>query len=205
VGAARAAFYVDGFNLYHSLKSSSRSTACRWLDVRSLCQAFLSRREKLERVLYFTALTTWDRPKVERHTKLITALEATGVEIVMGKFKQKQRLCTACGQRYLSVEEKETDVNIAVRLIRDAVRDEFDTAFLMTGDSDLIPALRIMRELFPGKDLVVVFPFNRVTEALKREASRYMRVRLHHLEAHRFAKVVRTRDGRQIACPDSWL
>ena len=104
----RAAFYVDGFNLYHSLRSSTRSSACRWLNIRALCEGFLSRREELTQVVYFTALATWDQAKVQRHTRLIAALKATGVEIVMGKFKQKERRCVKCRQLYPSVEEKMT-------------------------------------------------------------------------------------------------
>lgn len=201
----RAAFYVDGFNLYHSLRSSPRTSACRWLDMRSLCEGFLSRREKLVKVVYFTALATWDQAKVQRHTKLIAALETTGVEVIMGQFKQKERRCTKCSQVYPSVEEKMTDVNIATRLLRDAVRNEFDAAFVVSGDSDLIPALRTVRELFPTKELVVVFPFNRVTEALKLEANRYMRIKVRHLEAHRFPSVLHAADGRQIVCPPQWM
>jgi uncharacterized LabA/DUF88 family protein len=195
---------VDGFNLYHSLRSSARSSACRWLNIRSLCEAFLSRREQLVQVSYFTALATWDRGKVQRHNKLITALEATGVDVVMGQFKQKQRLCTRCRRNYLSVEEKMTDVNIATRMLRDAVEDKLDTAFLMSGDSDLVPAIKTLRELFPAKAVVTIFPFNRVTEALKVQATRYMRIRVHHLERHRFPLVVHTSSGKDIACPPEW-
>lgn len=175
------------------------------MNIRALCEAFLSRRERLTQVVYFTALATWDQAKVQRHGKLIAALKATDVEIVMGRFKQKERRCVRCGRLYPSVEEKMTDVNIATRLLRDAVRNDFDAAFLMSGDADLIPALRTVRELFPNKELVVVFPFNRVTEALKSEASRYMRTKVDHLERHRFPRVVRGAVGQEIVCPPEWV
>lgn len=34
---------VDGFNLYHSVREVRRKTGaeCRWLDIRSLCEAMM--------------------------------------------------------------------------------------------------------------------------------------------------------------------
>ena len=34
-------------------------------------------------------------------------------------------------------EEKETDVNIAIAMIKDAAQDVYDTAILVSGDTDL--------------------------------------------------------------------
>ena len=48
-------------------------------------------------------------------------------------------------------EEKETDVAIAVTLIELFLRDECDAAVLVTGESDIAPALRLAQRQFPGK------------------------------------------------------
>jgi hypothetical protein len=119
----RAAFYVDGFNLYHSLLTHPRTAACRWLDLRSLCGGFLKKSEELEHVTYFTALATWAPDKVKRHQQFIRAIRHSGVDVVFGEFKWKQRDCPSCGYTIPIHEEKRTDVNIAARLIRDAYLD----------------------------------------------------------------------------------
>ena len=51
----RVSFFIDGFNLYHSLKDYARD--CRWLDLRKLCESYLRENEQLGDVYYFTAVT----------------------------------------------------------------------------------------------------------------------------------------------------
>jgi uncharacterized LabA/DUF88 family protein len=200
----RAVFFVDGFNLYHSLLTHPRAAACKWLDVRGLCAGFLQKTETLHRVTYFTALATWNRKKAERHQEFLRAQRHHGVEIVQGEFKWKDRRCRNCNSVMKVPEEKMTDVSIAVRLLGDAHRDEFDLAFLMSGDTDLIPAIRALRDLHPDKEIVAVFPYNRVTEALKLEVHRYMRTRLDRLERHRLPETIALPTGKPITCPVEW-
>jgi len=45
-------------------------------------------------------------------------------------------------------------VNIATALISDALDNRFDTAILVTGDSDLVPALAAVKRIKPEKRLV---------------------------------------------------
>lgn len=200
----RAAFFVDGFNLYHSIMSSERTTRCRWLDLRGLCEAFLTQSETLEKVTYFTSLARWKPEGARRHWALIEALRSTGVEVVFGQFKKRHRPCKRCGQTFGYHEEKRTDVNVATRLLRDAVRDHFDRAYLVTGDADLIPAIDTLRDLAPHKQVHVVFPYRRVTEDLKRSADRIHRIRPSHLERHLLPLVVQLPGSRTVECPDEW-
>ena len=62
-------------------------------------------------------------------------------------------------------EEKETDVHIAARIVIDASEDRFDRAIIITADSDLAPALRIVETRFPKKQLFVVSPPGRLSHA----------------------------------------
>jgi hypothetical protein len=67
----RAAFYVDGFNLYHSLLTHPHAAARRWLDVHAPCKSFLKKTEILEKVTHFTAFATWAPEKVARHQRYV--------------------------------------------------------------------------------------------------------------------------------------
>ena len=72
----------------------------------------------------------------------IDALTARGgLDIDYGHFLSKPLRCRSCGNSWQKNEEKKTDVNIAVRLLDDAFDDRFDTAMLISGDSDLAPPI----------------------------------------------------------------
>jgi hypothetical protein len=56
-------------------------------------------------------------------------------------------------------------VHIASRLVADAYEDRFDRALLITADSDLAPALNMVKAAFPKKELFVVAPPKRYNHA----------------------------------------
>ena len=63
-------------------------------------------------------------------------------------------------------EEKETDVNIAIAMLTDAVRDLYDTALLVSADSDLRPVVAAVKRLRTGKRIVAAFPPRRRSKGL---------------------------------------
>lgn len=88
---------------------------------------------------------------------------------------------STCGwtcRRWLSVsyEEKETDVSIAVQLVEDGVRGVFDTALLISADSDLCPAVRSLKRLSPTKRIIAVFPPRRHSEDLRKAANGMIKI-----------------------------
>ena len=70
--------------------------------------------------------------------------------------------CHSFNAKWDAQEEKETDVNIAVRIVSDAFLDKFDVAYVFSADTDLIPAMKCIRETkdkgFPEKEVVAIFP-----------------------------------------------
>jgi len=83
----------------------------------------------------------------------------------MGHFKSKTRTCKQCAASWVQHEEKETDVHIAPRLVADAYENRFDRAVLITADSDLAPALTIIKNAFPAKEVFVAAPPGRYNHA----------------------------------------
>jgi uncharacterized LabA/DUF88 family protein len=73
------------------------------------------------------------------------------VRRIDGRFQEKIRGCKNCGARWTSYEEKETDVNISVALMEGAALDAYDTALLISGDTDLRPAIASVKRLQPEK------------------------------------------------------
>jgi len=203
---ARARFYVDGFNLYHSLKAHPKAQWALWLDLWTLCNALRAPGQTLDKVFYFTALAHFSPGKVRRHQTFIAALEDSGVDVVYGRFGETSSRCRGtCGEVYQTYEEKETDVNIASRMILDAATDQADSVYLLTGDSDQIPAIKTVRLVAPRVETVAVFPIRRSLDEMKRVTHRTIQLGWSHFTRNQFANPLRLQSGRELACPESWL
>ena len=153
----RVISYIDGFNLYHAI-DDLRRPALKWLDLWALSVSLARAGETVSEVNYFSAYATWLPAPHHRHIEYVKALEYVGATCHMGHFKDKLRVCKSCGAQWTQHEEKETDVHMAARIVVDACEDRYDRAIIITADSDLAPALNIVRERFPKKQIFVVAP-----------------------------------------------
>ncbi len=136
----RAHAFIDGFNLYHAVANSGRSSL-KWLDLWALCEVFAPGPHcNLEKVIYFSAFATWRPGSYRRHQEYVSALRCVGVTTFISRFKLKDRSCHHCGHRWMGHEEKESDVALGVNLVAGALRDEYDRALLISNDSDPVPA-----------------------------------------------------------------
>jgi len=78
--------------------------------------------------------------------------------------------CTFSGSRIFNVpEEKRTDVNIAVHMITDAFNNNCDRFVIVSGDSDLVPAVRTVKTLTKNKTIMVYVPANNEMRGAARE------------------------------------
>ncbi|MGB6165858.1 MAG: NYN domain-containing protein [Pseudonocardiaceae bacterium] len=171
----RVAVYVDGFNLYFGLKAKY-GRKYLWLDLQALATSLLRPGQTLEQITYFTARVRNDPEGQRRQSDYLDALASysSRVTVVDGRFQEKPRRCRDCGAAWTVYEEKETDVNIAAALIEDAVLDRYDTALLISADSDLCPAIVTMKRLCPEKKIIAAFPPKRHSADLKRAVDGYL-------------------------------
>ena len=200
----RVSVFVDGFNVYHALDEKPQYHKYKWLDYRALAQCYVGGRETLTEVYCFTALATWNPDKVKKHRLYLRALEKQGVRIVMGKFKRKDRRCRVCRKDYRTFEEKLTDVNIAIHLFRGAYLDEYDKAILITGDSDILPAVEAVRDIFPTKPVGVVIPIGRRAEELKQACDSHFKMKERHLAKSQLPEMVDGGALGDLNRPTSW-
>lgn len=156
----RIACFIDGFNLYHAI-ANLRRPDLKWVNLWKLTEAFLDPAvHDLRAVYYFSAYATWLAGPHARHQQYVEALKAAKVTPIMGRFKEKDIYCKSCKSTFKGHEEKETDVNIALALIREAYRDSYDEAFIISRDSDLIPAMKLLLADYPKKHLKIISPPN---------------------------------------------
>jgi uncharacterized LabA/DUF88 family protein len=191
----RTAFIVDGLNVYHSLRESERliGRSLYRLDVAALCDSYLHAlpgRATREAVFYFSALAhhreAFSPGTVARQVAYFSALESTQVRVHLGQFKARTLRCPRCHGEFVRWEEKETDVAIGTRLLELVCLERCDTVVLVTGDTDLVPAMRAARRLAPAACLVVLQPHRRVNRQLAACADQALTIRAASYARHQF-------------------
>jgi hypothetical protein len=137
--------YVDGFNLYYG---AVKDTPYKWLNIRRLC-ALLLPSHAIDRIKYFTARVSGrpeDPDKPTRQQICFRALKTIpDLGIIYGSFLSHEVMMplaqTPAGDpkivKVIRTEERGCDVNLATHLVHDAFRAHFESAVLITNDSDL--------------------------------------------------------------------
>jgi len=200
----RVITYIDGFNLYFGLKSK-KWQRYYWLNLSLLAKTLLKPYQKHVFVKYFTSRIDQPAGKHQRQLVYLEALETLpDLSIFYGKYQHNPRICPNCGYSESVPNEKMTDVNIAVELLTDAYQDKFDTALLISADSDLTSPIEKVRRLFPLKKVISVFPPDRSSKELKRVASAYFTIGRVVLANSQFVDIVSSKSGFPLIRPSTW-
>jgi 6-hydroxy-3-succinoylpyridine 3-monooxygenase len=171
-GVLRTRLYVDGYNLYYGCL---KKTSDKWLDPLALVEHILpsvlyERNGVLTRskfrapaVKYFTApiLSSFARSddSVVCQSQYHAALRGhlgKDVEIITGYYEARPTRAhvwlqsKAAGESPVveiwKLEEKQSDVALALHAFCDAVLGNIDQAIVMTNDSDVVPAMQMIRQ-----------------------------------------------------------
>lgn len=195
--------FVDGFNLYFGLREAGYRSLL-WLDVSRLVANLCRQHQTCVGTRYFTARISGPGPKHERQKSLLEAYETLpDCRIHFGQYLTSVKTCSSCGASWNVPSEKMTDVNIAVELLSAAFLNEFDTAMVISGDSDLAPAVEKTRQLF-GKRVVVAFPPARYSFRLSTLASAYFHISRATLAKSQLPESITKPDGYTLRRPASW-
>ena len=201
----RVITYIDGYNLYHGLLDGGLRSS-RWLDLPELGRSLLKPHQRLVLTRYFTTLVKEDPAKAQRQARYIDALETrAGIKIDYGHFLSKSVTCHNCQNTWHKRDEKKTDVNIAVRMLEDAYDDRFDTALVISADSDLAAPIQSVRTRLPAKRVVVAFPPKRHSKELRRVADASLKIFGRNIRTSRLPDRITTADGTILAAPQGWL
>ncbi len=182
----------------------------KWLDVSSLMNSFLPHiqgKVELEEIYFFTAIRDHERKNnhqtVKRHERYLKIIESKGVQIVHGKFKETIRCCKKCGRNYVKYEEKETDVNIAVKLVELAYLNKADVFIIVSGDTDLIPGIDLVNRQFSDKEVYVVFPYGRKNDDFKSRVKGSFKLKKETYLKHQFPNPYEV-NGKTFNKPSHW-
>ncbi len=203
----RVTVYIDGLNLYYGLKSKGWRRYY-WLDLWRLAVNLLRPCQSLVAVRYFTARVSSQADDPDKPVRQNAYLEALvtlpDLHIHYGHHLPKSITCLNCGTTRTTYEEKMTDVNIAVELLGDAQDDAFDTAIIISADSDLTGPVSAVRRRYPKKRVIVALPPNRSSFRLREAATASLTIGRKVLKDSQLPDRVAKADGHILTRPPSW-
>lgn len=200
----RVIAYIDGFNLYFGLRSAGWKRYY-WLNLQSMARNLLQPEQELVLTKYFTSRVSYPPDKERRQSTFIDALQTLDdFQIFYGHYQANPQHCHRCGNKVMVPNEKMTDVNIAVEMMSDAYQDLFDSALLISADSDLTAPIKAIKSLFPDKRVVVAFPPQRHSAQLQRLANAYLHIGRANLAKSVFPDEIQTADGYVLKRPLEW-
>ncbi|MBI4082793.1 MAG: NYN domain-containing protein [Candidatus Lambdaproteobacteria bacterium] len=205
----RTVVYVDGFNLYYR---AVKNTRYKWLDLVKAFSTVLGPTHSIIKVKYFTARVNgrFDSDAPTRQNAYLQALTAfnSNVDIYYGHFlvhPATRRLAIPPHKQVevLIPEEKGSDVNLAAHLITDAWLDAFDTAFIVTNDSDIAEAVRLIHVHRATKRVGLIVPGDKTRPAnqLLLVCAPVLRLRSGVIKASQLPDPI---PGTSIRKPPSW-
>jgi hypothetical protein len=114
-------------------------------------------------------------------------------------------LPNAIKARVFTMEEKGSDVNLAVHLVNDAWACGFDAAIVISNDTDLVEPIRIVAQQL-GKPVYLLTPPGRYGAAspLVKVATHQRHIRQAHLNASQFPDPLSDSNGAAITKPAGW-
>ena len=202
----RSVIYIDGLNLYYG---ALKDTQWKWLNLDDYFHR-VRNGDSIQAIKYFTALA----PSKDQEDYL-SAIGTTNVEIILGAFKNKRiacrvRNCSHTGSRKFAYrEEKRTDVNIGIHMVNDGYKNLYDLAVLVTGDSGIVPALEMVKQEFPTKQLICYVPdffgYRGIGADLQKTTSSRCRILPNILlKQAQFPTQIMDSQGKAIVKPSTW-
>lgn len=169
--ALRTRIYIDGYNLYYGCL---KGTKYKWLDVRAVVDQILAsvlfeqHGAPAEFALqplaikYFTAPILKNFAKTDdsvssqaRYHNALRGHMGDSLQIVEGYYDskparahlyEKGKVALDCEVREIwKLEEKQSDVALALHAYSDALRGEVDHIVVVTNDTDIVPAFEMIR------------------------------------------------------------
>jgi uncharacterized LabA/DUF88 family protein len=213
--------YIDGFNLYYC---ALKNTAHKWLDIAAMSKAALPTSSLIQAIKYYTAHISGrvDPTAPARQHAYLRALESLPtVTIHYGNFQVTQKWAglvqpldfrpaftlppgaAPVTARVWKTEEKGSDVNLGVHLVRDAFKASFDEAAVLTNDTDLVEPIRIVTQEL-GLPVTLLAPCARPAASLIKVSTAVRHIQPYLGPPCQFPDPVLIPGRKLIAKPSKW-
>jgi uncharacterized LabA/DUF88 family protein len=203
--------YIDGFNFYYN---AVKNTSYKWLDFSKMINLLFPSFD-INMIKYFTSRVKSLSRDPDQQIRQQIFLRALGtlpnLEIIYGHFTSYPTFLPLLNPppqsnglvEVLKTQEKGSDVNLATHLLRDGFMNLYDIAIVISNDSDLAEAIKIVNlELL--KEVIIACPNkNSVNNMLKKYASQVIQIRDGVLAASQFPTTMQDEHG-QFSKPPTW-
>ncbi|MDO8555416.1 MAG: NYN domain-containing protein [bacterium] len=135
------AVYIDGGNTYRRLKSLGVPNKSSRFDYSAFVEHLVGDRSLVSKRYYIGIVKNVDGSEkaekmVKNQQKFLNSLRTEGFEVKPGRIMYDDG----------SIREKGVDVKLSVDLVIGAVDNMYDTAIVMSSDTDIIPAIKYIRK-----------------------------------------------------------
>ncbi len=206
----RTYVYIDWFNFY---KNMIENTPYQWLDIAGLIHSILNPINNVEKIRIFTApLLPLNNDKTGRINQTLyhSALKKLNPEIKIheGYFSKNRIRAPLADQRFKKrmvevqkIEEKTTDVSLAVHLINDFWLKKYDCIVLISNDSDFKEALKVLKTHSNSVIGLLTPGSGKASKLLKKYSDFHRRIPLWVLRKNQLPKKI---PGTNIVKPSNW-
>ncbi len=202
--------YIDGFNFYYG---AVKGTKYKWVDFKKLFEKLLSNSNEIIEIKYFTAIVSgkYDPSKPSRQRVYLKALQQyiPEIKIYYGHFLSHEINAPLAKPnknkkyaRIIKTEEKGSDVNIAVHLLNDAWLNKYECAVIVSNDSDLAEAMKLLKIHHKNKVLGLIHPGkSHPSKELMKYADFFKRIRQGILKSSQLPDTI---PGTKLKKPTKW-
>jgi uncharacterized LabA/DUF88 family protein len=204
--------YIDGFNLYYGCV---KGTPFKWLDLGALCEQLLPK-DDIRQIRYFTAKVSarpQDPHAPQRQATYLRALATIPhLSVHLGHFLTNNTYLPLVRPprigspmaHVVKTEEKGSDVNLAAHALVDGFRERYETAVIISNDSDLREPVRMIRhELGLRVGVINPHPADRRSRELSADAHFFKQIRRGALARSQFPTTLNDSVGR-FSKPKGW-
>lgn len=137
----KVAIYIDGGNTYRRLKDVGIPEKSSRFDFSAFVKHLVGERELISKRYYVGVVKNFDNSAkgeqmVKSQQTFLNGLTEQGFEIKFGRIMYDGG----------AIREKGVDVKLSVDLVVGAVDNIYDTAIVISSDTDLIPAIKYIRK-----------------------------------------------------------
>ena len=213
---ARIIAYVDGLSFYYGL---TKNTPYRWCDLHMLTEKMFPSHEVLKVKLYFGRSKNFPgRPRTAERQNTYARVLAMNpkVEIFTSKFSPAKKYLPLAVQASMPnpdmayvklMQEKETDVKLAVDMVIDAFTDAYDIGVIYTNDLDFREPIIRSRKQFGKKIYFVpttVENYRKVNQILLKSSTNKYFLTKDLLEECQLPDIVVNDKGVRLHKPPEW-
>lgn len=210
---ADAIAYIDGLNFYYGAVRNRPNL--KWLNPQSMLENIFPEFQ-FKQIRYFSTVVLPQPADTDAPRRQAVYFRALRSILTLTIHEGRMAVRTKTGvvlpkstppqiSTIEVFEEKRTDVNIASYLLLDGFEDRYDTAIIVSNDSDLTTPIEMVVNRL-GKRVITVnpYPYNRQSSELRRAASRFIpTINTSLLRASQFPPALTDPRGR-FTRPRSW-